>query len=238
MRPSSSDRQRPVVERSTGRRLRVAGRGRAPRRAGEAVRVTSVQRGHVRVAVPARGAAPSSCTPRRSRRGSRAAPWSSQRVSEFSGPQFARVGVDGVCDLERSRGSTGCGCRSPCPRDRQRRVRRSRSASAPSRTRPSLIQLTSSGSVVVLEQVLVLVREDALVEERPRRARSCRGRRRPGSSGRVRARAVQPVERVDRHHVAIEEVVHLRREEARRCTRPVRVVRVVEVRRRGRSRRA
>src|SRR3712207_8901807 len=57
--------------------------------------------------------------------------------------------------------------------------------------------------LVVLEQVLVLVREDRLVEEGPRGAAQALVLRR--RVGRVRARAMEPVERVDRHHVAVEE---------------------------------
>ncbi len=82
--------------------------------------------------------------------------------------------------------------------------------------------------LVALEQVLILVGEDALVETRPGGCARARVVRRVVR--RIRAGAMQPVERVDRHHVAIEEVVDLRREESRDVREAAGVVRVVEVR--------
>ena len=64
---------------------------------------------------------------------------------------------------------------------------------------------------VVVQQVLPLVGERALVEVRARRPARAQVRRR--FVHRVGARAVLPVERVDRHHVAVEKLVDLRREE-------------------------
>ena len=82
--------------------------------------------------------------------------------------------------------------------------------------------------LIALEQVLVFVREDALVEMRPcRGARTRVGRR---VVRRVRAGAMRPVEGIDGHHVPIEERVDLRREESGDVREPAGVVLVVVVR--------
>ena len=87
-----------------------------------------------------------------------------------------------------------------------------------------------TGARPELEQVLVLVREDALVLERLRRAVLAQHRR--GLVRRVRARAVRPVVRVDRHHVPVHERVDVGGVVARDVRREVdvQVVLVLEVR--------
>ncbi len=84
-----------------------------------------------------------------------------------------------------------------------------------------------AGVHVVQQQVLVLVGEDSLVQERPRR----RARAQVGGRlvRRVRTRAVEPVERVDRHDETVDEVVHAGGVEPGDVREAVRVVRVVEV---------
>ncbi len=81
--------------------------------------------------------------------------------------------------------------------------------------------------LVVLEEMLVLVGEDALVQEGPTdgvRARVGRRRVRRVCTGQV-----EPVERVDGHDVPVEELVQAGREEAGDPREALRVVQVVEV---------
>ena len=80
---------------------------------------------------------------------------------------------------------------------------------------------------VVLEQVLVLVRERRLHPVRERRTRAARlGGTRHLVVGRIRAAAMDPVERVDGHRVAVVVIRDGRREVAHDVAEAVRVVRV------------
>ena len=122
---------------------------------------------------------------------------------------------------------------SRCPRSPTRRLRVVR------QTLVDPVHLV--GVLVVLEQVLVLVREGALVVPRLGQAVdavACAVRLR--GAGRVRrvrrivrrvgAGAVEPVERVDRHHVAVDELVEVPREESRDVGLALGVDGLVEVR--------